>query len=325
MDYSTLAADPVRNLYKRFNVESADDPADALLRLDSQLEQLGYPPTGSPRVQVALAWKVLKEPEYRALYDAHLRDHPTSWAVIEYLANFGALPPASWHETQNSSTRPASSVPGHGQNPQQAPKFERNPYRTNNTARTVRERQDRSQASSPYTSGIPGQASFEHMTGHADTAVPVHIAGTGYDVVYPGKKEPTGERPEKGTRIFMGLADYVITTSLGVGILGLGNEFFSAVIAVLVAVAYVVGFEVWTGATPMKHLMGYTVRNAFTGEKLTAKESLMRNWWKLIGVVPGIGTFVGCIAGVIYASSISHDRALVGKHDELVKAEVVKK
>lgn len=93
----------------------------------------------------------------------------------------------------------------------------------------------------------------------------------------------------------------------------------------LCAILYCVGFEVILGGTPVKKLMGYEVRDSTTGEKLSWVQSLKRQWWRAITIVPGLGSVVSFFAAIFYATSIKQENGLLGAHDKLANAEVVKK
>ncbi|MBK4160969.1 hypothetical protein GWO73_03825 [Corynebacterium macginleyi] len=138
------------------------------------------------------------------------------------------------------------------------------------------------------------------------------------------------ERPTQDTRIGLGIVDLFlaggISTACGGGVDELVNSgTLSYVVACITMVVYVLGSEVWIGASPAKILAGYTVRDVDTKEKLSLSQSAKRQWWRLINIIPGIGHLVGMVAVVVLTTTINEENHRRGSHDELANAEVVKR
>ncbi|MGV0399394.1 RDD family protein [Corynebacterium segmentosum] len=138
------------------------------------------------------------------------------------------------------------------------------------------------------------------------------------------------ERPSQSTRIGMGILDFFlagsISSAFGAGVDELVDvDALSFVVFCIVMVVYVLGSEVWLGASPAKILAGYTVRDVDTKEKLSLSQSAKRQWWRLINLIPGIGQLVGLVGAVVHATTINEENNLRGSHDDLANAEVVKR
>lgn len=134
-------------------------------------------------------------------------------------------------------------------------------------------------------------------------------------------------RPYHSTRVGLALLDSFIAICL-VGSLTKAVDHESFVYSIVNALVLVLYFwvpEVLWGGTPAKLMTGYTVRDQHTGQKLSWGQSAKRNWWRLVAVVPGVGTLVSIIAGAVYGLSISDENNRLGIHDRLAQAEVVKK
>nr|WP_325168585.1 RDD family protein [Corynebacterium macginleyi] len=117
-----------------------------------------------------------------------------------------------------------------------------------------------------------------------------------------------------------------ISSACGGGVDELVNSgTLSYVVACITMVVYVLGSEVWMGASPAKILAGYTVRDVDTKEKLSLSQSAKRQWWRLINIIPGIGHLVGMVAVVVLTTTINEENRRRGSHDELANAEVVKR
>jgi uncharacterized RDD family membrane protein YckC len=85
----------------------------------------------------------------------------------------------------------------------------------------------------------------------------------------------------------------------------------------LLTFVYFVAFEVATGSTPGKKLLGLSVRGPGGAPKPTAAQSAIRNSWTLLPVIPLIGGFLGVVAMIVIAVTISGSPTKQGKHDEL--------
>lgn len=99
-----------------------------------------------------------------------------------------------------------------------------------------------------------------------------------------------------------GSADTIMVTGLFTGVL---------------TFAYFVAMEVTQGRTVGKMLLGLSVRGPGGAPKPNIKQSAIRNAFTLLPVIPYIGGFLGVIAIVVIAATISSSPTKQGKHDEL--------
>lgn len=136
------------------------------------------------------------------------------------------------------------------------------------------------------------------------------------------------ERPLGSTRALMAIADLVLCGMVSTPIAAISagaSELSMSLIFGLCTILYCVGFEVSWGATPVKKLLGYEVRDRTSGDKLSVVQSLKRQWWRVVTLVPGLGGVVSFFAAIFYATTINQENGLLGAHDNLANAEVVKK
>ena len=97
----------------------------------------------------------------------------------------------------------------------------------------------------------------------------------------------------------------------------MSNYWVTGLFSGLLMFVYFVGLEVATGATPGKKLLGLAVHGAGNTPKPTAKESAIRNAFTLLPIIPFVGGFLGIIAMIVIAVTISSSPTKQGKHDEL--------
>ena len=81
--------------------------------------------------------------------------------------------------------------------------------------------------------------------------------------------------------------------------------------------AYFVAMEVTQGRTVGKMLLGLHVRGAGGAAKPDLKQSAIRNAFTLLPVLPYVGGFLGVVAMIVIAVTISSSPTKQGKHDEL--------
>lgn len=96
----------------------------------------------------------------------------------------------------------------------------------------------------------------------------------------------------------------------------LSNYWVTGLFSGLLMFVYFVGLEVATGATPGKKLLGLAVHGPGGTPKPTAKEAAIRNAFTLLPIVPFVGGFLGIIAMIVIAVTISSSPTKQGKHDE---------
>ncbi|MFC6147508.1 RDD family protein [Corynebacterium nasicanis] len=126
-----------------------------------------------------------------------------------------------------------------------------------------------------------------------------------------------------GMMILDGLAVGLVTS---VVLVGVDTEaVLGTVLAGLIGAAWFLGFEVLTGASPVKHLFGYEVRDQQTGDKLSWEQSAKRQWWRLVNIIPGLGALISFIGMIVIGVSIKPENGLIGVHDRWAGAEVVRK
>jgi uncharacterized RDD family membrane protein YckC len=85
----------------------------------------------------------------------------------------------------------------------------------------------------------------------------------------------------------------------------------------LLSFVYFVLFETTSGWTPGKRLLGLSVHGPGGAAKPTAAQSAIRNAFTLLPIIPFIGGFLGVIAIIVIAVTISSSPTKQGKHDEL--------
>lgn len=291
------ADDIAPDLYEQWDLDrnGGEDELSVLLEAkDIKLGQQGYNQDEPRRVQLRIAASIVGSAKKRAEYDEALRTglRPT-WGELGTLSSVGQWSPAP---------RPQPSFHDQPQGPAQAPGFAQpSPY------------------SSPYA-----RDPFAQHASPQQQMVPSPAAAPA-----PVQHQPE-KRPSQETRIGMGILDFFlaggISGAVGAGIDELADvEALSFVVFCIVMVVYVLGSEVWLGASPAKILSGYTVRDVDTKEKLSLSQSAKRQWWRLINVIPGIGQLVGMLGAVVHATTINEENNLRGSHDDLANAEVVKR
>jgi len=292
------ADDIAPDLYEKWDLDRSggEDELFVLLEAkDIKLGQQGYNPDEPRRVQLRIASSILGSAKKRAEYDEALRTglRPT-WGELGTLSSVGQWSPAP---------RPQPSFHNQPQGgPEQAPDFaEPSPY------------------SSPYTHNPFGQhASSQQQMSPSFAAAPAPF------------QHQAQERPSQSTRIGMGIVDFFLAGGISSAFAAGVDDLVDAdtlyyVVACIVMVVYVVGSEVWMGASPAKILSGYTVRDVDTKKKLSLSQSAKRQWWRLINVVPGIGQLAGLVGAVVHTTTVNEENNRRGSHDELANAEVVKR
>lgn len=281
---------PTPNLYQMHGLnraDSADELGRVIAERDLDLEMQAIPDSDPRRTQLHTAFAILADDNRRGTYDDALdASLNLTWGDLEYLGNFGTLPDVSLFPQAQ---------------PQAQSQPQPNPY--NYPTYT------------PPQSG-PAADPFAHPSQYT-ADVPAY--------------QPTGatvsERPSAGLRLGMMLLDGLaasMITGLLAGIFG-ADSIGSWILVSLAGLAYFIGFEVYTGASPVKHLFGYEVRDSTTGKKLTLEQSAKRQWWRIINIVPGIGSLIAFIGAIAIGTSINPSNQLIGSHDRWAGAEVARK
>lgn len=274
---------------------SPEDGTDELRTLimgrDAQLENQGHPPQHPQRQQLQVGYAVLGDQSRRQIYDHALASgRRLAWHEIEHLGNFGRLPEITFQQppTQQQSPRPQT--------------------------------------------GYPQQTPFS--TAYQQPAQPIPGMPTGGRPGYPlaqntAQQFPVGaaERPSAGMRLLMMIVDgFIFATAAGmIGLAFFWSETLMTVLWMLGFLLYFLGLEFRTGATPAKHLFGYEVRDLATGGRPSLLQSGKRQLWRLIGVVPGLGTLISFIAMIYLGSTINSGTGYLGRHDQWAGTEVTRK
>lgn len=281
---------PTPDLYQIHGLDrssSSEELGRVIAQRDLDLEMQAIADTDPRRRQLHTAFAVLAAEDRRATYDDALDAALNlSWEDLEYLGNFGTLPDVSLFPR-----------PGF----QPGPQPESNPYNYPTYTPSQADPSANPFANpSQYTAGVPA---------------------------YQATPAAPADRPGAGLRLGMMLLDG-LAASMVTGVLAamLGTEgFLSWLVISLVGLAYFLGFEVYTGASPVKHLFGYEVRDASTGGKLSLEQSAKRQWWRIINIVPGIGSLIALVGMIVIGVSINPANQNRGSHDRWAGAEVVRK
>ncbi|WP_227982021.1 RDD family protein [Nocardia spumae] len=80
---------------------------------------------------------------------------------------------------------------------------------------------------------------------------------------------------------------------------------------------YFVGFEITTGSTPGKKILGLHVRGSGGSDKPNIKDSALRNAYMLLNLIPYIGGLLWFIAAIAIAVTVSSSPTKQGWHDRL--------
>lgn len=125
-------------------------------------------------------------------------------------------------------------------------------------------------------------------------------------------------------RFLARLIDGIIVSIIGsVGIVAifsprhLSDLLVTGVFTGVLMFVYFVAFEVGTGWTPGKKLLGLEVRGPAGAPKPDLKQSAIRNSWTLLPVVPLVGGLLAVVAIIVIAVTVSSSPTKQGKHDEL--------
>lgn len=323
------------DLYKHMKLDSADECAALGILLaarDADLEGYGVTANDPRRKEIQLCYSILSKPEVRKHYDDALSaGRKITWPEIEHLANFGSWPDPvtrmnvsenppqthGWSSPQGSPQqgpqRQSFIPPQPQQQPQQQPQAQSQqqpPY-------AAPYAQPQQPAHSPYAQPFNPyqQANYQHQQ-----MVPQQTQGL-YQTPVDSR---IADRPSSSTRVGMAFLDYFLLSIVPLGLLA-GDSIFASVIAgVLMAVIFV-GTEVAFGGSPAKLMMGYRVRDVDTHEKLSIEQSIKRQWFRSILIVPGLGQTIGFIGAVVTQFTINPANEQRGAHDRWANAEVVKK
>lgn len=286
---------PSLDLYLLFGLDrtsTTDELGLLILAKDASLQNTGVPAEDPRRRQLETAYAVLSDEAKRRSYDDSLgASLALGWRDLEHLGNFGTLPDSQVQPPpyQSQQTSPQGYPMYHQQPPTTAPHAAANPF-TN---------------PSNYTAQVPSYQPY------GMSPAPVS----------------SQDRPGAGLRLGMMLLDGIaagVVSTVAASIVGF-NDVLSWLVASVVGLAYFIGLESYTGASPVKHLFGYEVRDAKSGEKPTLEQSAKRQWWRIVALIPGLGTLVAFVGMIVIGSSIKPENNYIGVHDRWAGVEVVRK
>jgi len=86
---------------------------------------------------------------------------------------------------------------------------------------------------------------------------------------------------------------------------------------------YFLGFEVATGSTPGKKILGLHVNGSGGAPKPSVKDSALRNAYMLLNLIPCIGPILWFIAAIAIAVTISSSPTKQGWTDRLAGTQVI--
>ncbi|AKE41974.1 hypothetical membrane protein [Corynebacterium kutscheri] len=276
------------NLYEIYYLDPSADSETLKAEMLIQSARFSY---GSKEARRA-AWAsdIFSDEKKRVVYDSLIGAQAT-WADIEHLAIFGTL--AIGRQEQVRQRPPEANV------------FNDPGMHSNSGMHWTK-----TQTSAGANPMNPFAA--QPVGGAIQNQPPLHMASQ--PVFSPGVEKNGGKR------ISASIIDLFIF-SAAAGLLGFSFEIegvISALVATILATLYIVGFEVYAGATPGKMLLGLRVTG--DGEKPTAKESVMRNWWKLFFyTLPPVTV----IAGLIYARKLDDPQG--AWQDNFAGTQVIRK
>ncbi|MDO5669863.1 MAG: RDD family protein [Corynebacterium sp.] len=290
----------IPDLYAMFQLDrsdSANDLGRSLANRDQELERQMVPEHDPRRRQVHTAFAVLSDERRRSTYDDALRASlNVSWSDLEHLGTFGSFPDPSIMPPQQRRSAADYGYPTHTATP---------PSQSN------------SGLVNPFE--LPAQAP-------SPAPMPAYQPQPSYSASPAGA---SADRPPGMTRLGMMLLDGLLVTLIAGVVLTTGiagsSDSGMAILSAMIGAAWGIGFEVLTGASPVKHLFGYQVRDSTTGEKLSWEQSAKRQWWRLVNIIPGIGQVITFFGMIAIGMSIKESNGFIGSHDRWAGAEVVRK
>ena len=295
MNYQHILAEPVVDIYRLLDLDH--DPDRALLRLctiDAELELAGLAEEQSPRREVRILMDIMNDADTQREYDEKALGQPCSWNELDTFAKIGELPDDLGTRIHFGSQAAMPPQPGQG-------------------------------VTTAGPAGVPGMPNmFSPTYGVAPQSPQQPVPAQRYSTGGPDER-----RPSQGTRFILGVGDWFVAQLCVQGMHSLfgysdSDVLLGTLIALVVMLVYVCGSETLFGGTPVKLAAGYRTKDVRTGKNLSLGQSLKRSWWKFFAAVPA-GDVIAIIAGYYYAHTISEQRGYVGKHDEFVHGEVVRK
>ncbi|MBF6435419.1 RDD family protein [Nocardia cyriacigeorgica] len=86
---------------------------------------------------------------------------------------------------------------------------------------------------------------------------------------------------------------------------------------------YFLVFEVASGSTPGKKILGLHVNGSGGAPKPSVKDSALRNAYMLLNLIPWVGPILWFIAAIAIAVTISSSPSKQGWHDRLAGTQVI--
>jgi uncharacterized RDD family membrane protein YckC len=129
--------------------------------------------------------------------------------------------------------------------------------------------------------------------------------------------QPGGLWPRFGARLIDGVLVTIVAFVLAAIFDWASNVAVTGLFSGVLTFIYFVAFEVSTGWTPGKKLLGLSVHGPAGAAQPTVNQSAIRNSFTLIAIVPWIGPLLALIAYIVIAFTISQSPSKQGKHDEL--------
>ncbi|MEX3506979.1 RDD family protein [Corynebacterium sp. LK2590] len=320
------------NLYQAHHLDTSDSCQSLGIIMagrDARLQSLGESEQSPQRREAQLVFAVLSSPQRRELYDAAISaGRSVDWSDLEHLANFDRWP-------DPNLARPVTQADK--QQPPQQPQPQRKPEPPQASPYGQPQTQYAPPAS-PYAQPFnPHQVATNNANVPAVHNANLPAAQRYSDAVAANPEvERIAARPSAGGCFGMALFDgFLATVASGLvgGLLAAGggvlsdamNDTLGVVVFTLLFIAYFLGFEAYMGGTPVKRMMGYKVANVETGRNLTLGESAKRQWFRVVQIIPGLGSLVSLGGSLFVLASISPSNELRGSHDRWADAEVTKK
>ena len=322
------------NLYQAHQLDTSDScQALGIIMAgrDARLQSLGESEQSPQRREAQLVFSVLSNPQRRELYDAAISaGRSVDWSDLEHLANFDRWPDPN---LARPVTQAEKQQPQQAQHTQHTQQFFQQPQRQADTQQGSPYGQPQTQYASPAS---PYAQPFNpHQVPTQSANLPAAQRYSDAVAANP-EVERIAARPSAGGRFGMALFDgFLATAASGLvgGLLAAGGGVLSdamsgtlgVVVFTLLCIAYFLGFETYMGGTPVKRMMGYKVANVETGRNLTLGESAKRQWFRVVQIIPGLGSLVSMGGSLFVLASISPSNELRGSHDRWADAEVTKK
>ncbi|WP_026356786.1 RDD family protein [Mycobacterium sp. 141] len=132
-----------------------------------------------------------------------------------------------------------------------------------------------------------------------------------------GAQQPGGLAARFFARVIDGVLVGIVSIFLSFVTDSLSSYWVTGLFTGLLSFVYFFLFETTTGWTPGKRLLRLAVRGPGGAPKPTAAQSAIRNAFTLLPIIPLVGGFLGVVAIIVIAVTISSSPTKQGKHDQL--------